>query len=220
MSYIYALVDPLTKAVRYVGKTKNSLTKRLRDHIKDSHRVMTKTGRRKVNKRYAWIISLINKGELPTITLLETVSSVDANDAECSWISQFPNLTNMTPGGDGGDTNTGRKFGARSAEQLKRIADGTRAAMKEENVRAKCRLGNAITRQKMKGSDGKMRPDLVEKIREGAKKRVIVLREGQELHFNSMVEFFSACGVNRNRWNRKVRQGLDPEFTLLSVRRG
>ena len=57
--------------VRYIGKTDDTIYKRLSDHINDSKNIINGIGRKKINKRFSWIISLLNKGELPIVVELE-----------------------------------------------------------------------------------------------------------------------------------------------------
>jgi group I intron endonuclease len=97
---IYTLSDPTTNEVRYVGKTKSSLTTRLSQHIHDSLNNGTNSHKK------AWIKGLILKGLLPIIEKLEIILDNDCwKNREQYWIAQFKswgfNLTNMTDGGDG-----------------------------------------------------------------------------------------------------------------------
>lgn len=92
--YIYALVDPRTDEVRYVGWT-YTLKKRLRTHIIRRHR--------QNNHKAHWIIQLVNQGLEPRMLVLEEGSG-DWQEAERRWIAHYRatgNLTNMTDGGDG-----------------------------------------------------------------------------------------------------------------------
>jgi hypothetical protein len=64
MHYIYHLIDPITKKVRYVGKSTNPKS-RLRSHIKES------TERQNTQKK-KWIYELINQGLEPIIVIVAT----------------------------------------------------------------------------------------------------------------------------------------------------
>ena len=92
---IYTLSDPITNEVRYVGKTKFTLNKRLSQHICE----------KRVSKRTCWIKSITNKGLLPKIELLETCGNENWIDTEKFYISYFKyigvRLVNATCGGDG-----------------------------------------------------------------------------------------------------------------------
>lgn len=93
---IYTLSD--SNGIKYIGKT-TDIKKRLYRHIFDA-----KT-KKKLNKRDAWIKSLIINGEEPIIEILSETNYDDWAFEEQYWISQFKawgfNLKNMTDGGEG-----------------------------------------------------------------------------------------------------------------------
>lgn len=92
---IYVLKHPDTLEVRYVGKTVRSLSKRLGNHIANAKG-------NKHNKHLSnWIINILNKNKRPIIELLEECDYSVWQEREQYWISQFPNLINLTKGGDG-----------------------------------------------------------------------------------------------------------------------
>ena len=96
---IYGLIDPRTGELRYVGKSSSGL-KRPKDHWKPS--ILNKQPTKAIN----WIKSLISKGMLPQIEILEELdSSLLLNDSEKFWIASVKatgaELLNMTNGGDG-----------------------------------------------------------------------------------------------------------------------
>jgi plasmid stabilization system protein ParE len=74
---IYALFDPLTGVVRYVGATIDP-KKRLTQHL------FTKRSR-----IAGWIRELKQRGDLPGIRILEKVAFEDAPDAEQRWIREM-----------------------------------------------------------------------------------------------------------------------------------
>ena len=96
---VYALVDPTSIAVRYVGVSSNGLT-RPRAHRLPSHLA------REVNRRKdAWITSLAERGTNYAIRILEIFESGDlAHAAEPYWIAWFrsvgEHLYNATAGND------------------------------------------------------------------------------------------------------------------------
>jgi len=154
-SYIYALVDPRDKEVRYVGKT-TDLRRRTWSHL---HSVKdTKT-----NKK-AWIRGLQNVNLNPLVMLLAVVPKSLDGIYEIIWIRLLKRkfkLTNITKGGDGGDTlsgthrpkewqdkialsNTGKK---RTEEQRSHIGDANRGrtqTTEEKQIRRKSMLGKNI----------------------------------------------------------------------------
>lgn len=173
MILIYGLIDPKTNEIRYIGKTSKSLEKRLKDHLVDAKSIMNKTStRRKINKRYSWIISLFKDNLSPNIKLIEEVNESNWEERESYWISIFPNLTNMTKGGDGGDTNSGKKFGPRTLKQKEIISIATKEGMKTPSARAGISKGAKAMLAKTINADGTLRKDIVEKIREGSKKKI------------------------------------------------
>ena len=92
---IYVLKHPDTLEIRYVGKTVRSLSKRLGNHIDNAKRS-------KHNKHLSnWILSILALGKRPIIELIEEVDSSVWQDREKYWIAHYPNLINLTYGGDG-----------------------------------------------------------------------------------------------------------------------
>jgi len=60
MNIVYKLVDPITKEIRYIGKTDTDLEKRLYQHV---HRI----DRKRNSPLVLWITSLSLKGLSPII---------------------------------------------------------------------------------------------------------------------------------------------------------
>ncbi len=95
--YIYRLLHPITKEIKYIGKTSN-VQLRLKRHI----------DQRNNGKGYSksWIISLHNVGLKPIIEVIEECLPSIVNSREIYWISYYQsigcNLCNLTKGGDGG----------------------------------------------------------------------------------------------------------------------
>lgn len=91
---IYALIDPRSEEIKYVGKT-NNIKKRIREHIRDEEN----------NLKYAWIKSLKKINLEPGVLILEETNVDESNFWEIFWISQCKSwgfeLKNMTNGGDG-----------------------------------------------------------------------------------------------------------------------
>lgn len=95
---IYALSDPETGEIRYVGKTAQRPARRLNAHIQD---------RAHSHKKY-WIKTLRERGLKPTIEVLETIENSDDRDwqeSERFWIAYLRffgcRLTNLDNGGKG-----------------------------------------------------------------------------------------------------------------------
>lgn len=109
MIFIYALVDPKTWDVRYVGKTNNPSV-RLRDHCKC----------REQYHKDRWIRSLLAHRLKPGMVILSRIDDEsDWQFWEKFWINIFkPQLTNLAPGGEGG----GRLGAHLSAETKAKIS--------------------------------------------------------------------------------------------------
>lgn len=96
--FIYALIDPRTDEMRYIGKTCNP-KERLATHIREARNGSILHSRR-------WIHGVTLSGNLPELVILEECENNDlANESEKFWIASMKfigcNLTNKTSGGDG-----------------------------------------------------------------------------------------------------------------------
>lgn len=97
---IYALVDPIDKNIKYIGRSSNKLS-RPKWHL--SQHTFTKSHL----KVHRWIKGLAQKGLEPKIEILESwqnISNSDLNKSEIKWISIYKplgHLHNLTDGGDG-----------------------------------------------------------------------------------------------------------------------
>lgn len=96
--YIYKLIDPLTNEIRYVGKTKKSLIKRLYEHL-------TLRNLKSNTHKNNWVKKLLNLNVKPKIELIEVVTENNWIDKEIYWIKILRengcNLTNTSDGGEG-----------------------------------------------------------------------------------------------------------------------
>jgi hypothetical protein len=98
---IYAILDPYTNDVRYIGQTINEIESRLAAHISSSKKL-----NRPIHK---WISSLDKK---PKIVCLEkNLSSIkELNSKEILYISLYKNLLNVEEGGHHKIGNRERNF--------------------------------------------------------------------------------------------------------------
>ena len=112
-TFIYALCDPETEEIRYIGKA-NSIRRRYSDHINEC-----KTS--KISHKISWIKSLLSKGKKPLIKILDEVPQDDWKIWEVYYIelykSKGANLTNLTEGGQGGN---GYKHSEESREKMRK----------------------------------------------------------------------------------------------------
>lgn len=95
-TFIYALCEPGTRTVRYIGKANNP-KRRLRQHLRYTIQNETHIGR--------WLRSLVSVGLSPALVVLAEVSRDSWQQEEIRYIRSARilglNLTNGTDGGDG-----------------------------------------------------------------------------------------------------------------------
>lgn len=128
MVNIYTLSHPLTGEIRYVGKTIQTLERRLTTHLADAR------AKRYKNHNCNWIQSLLKQELLPKMELLDCIEDADNWEwLESYWISQLKDwgfrLTNLTDGGDG---NKGQVF---SRESIQKRADKNRGQKRTEEFK-------------------------------------------------------------------------------------
>lgn len=116
---IYALVDPRSSEVRYVGKTQRSLAARIRQHLWRKNL----TPRRHSS---CWLAGLVADGLSPKPLVLEEVpEDGDWQAAERKWIAHYresgARLTNLTDGGEG---VAGYRMPAERRQQLSEALKG------------------------------------------------------------------------------------------------
>lgn len=93
---IYGIICPISKSVKYVGKTHYSLKDRLSHHI---------SNKKDNSKKRKWILKLLSQNMRPEICLLEIVKNGhEIDNCEKWWINKFGlnNLLNENIGGGGG----------------------------------------------------------------------------------------------------------------------
>jgi group I intron endonuclease len=154
---VYLLTDPkFPDVARYVGKTTQSLHRRLTKHVQPSYL-------KEPSHKNNWLKTVLKHGRYPEIKILETCCDlVSMNEAEQAWISYFRRegapLTNMTEGGDGFSpghkmptaaierirkANTGQK---KSPETRKKISEAKRGIPVSEETRLKMSAGQRRSR--------------------------------------------------------------------------
>lgn len=161
MVFIYALIDPFTCKIRYIGKTV-----RLKERLQNQCNEKTKT------YRSNWIQSILSKGKKPIQVVLQELSdSEDWQEAERKWIRIARkygwNLVNTTDGGDGvlnisGEgklkmlaTWKGRKH---KPESLIKLSIASKGRVKPESAKK-------LVSEKMKGREILWKDKLQEKLR-------------------------------------------------------
>lgn len=133
--FIYGLIDPRTNELRYVGQTKQSLSRRCNGHICDSRRGRTHCA--------TWIRCLLAQNLKPEIFLIEEMNSENWDEAERFWISYFRfvgcDLTNHREGGGCNYTLTPEHRAKLSAAAKVRVfSPETRAKLSAARKRRVC----------------------------------------------------------------------------------
>lgn len=112
-TFIYTLSD--ISGIRYIGKADKPFD-RLKDHLKES--------KKKRTRKEKWIYSLLQKGELPKLEILDEVSYNDWGFFEKYWISQFKawnfSIINGTEGGEGSNGFKGKKHSEVTKEKCRK----------------------------------------------------------------------------------------------------
>lgn len=126
---IYALLDPDTKAVRYIGISSTGL-KRPNEHKKTS-------SMRYNTHKNNWIKSLLNVGKMYDIRVIEYVNEDELNDRGVYWIAKYRmsgyDLVNATDGGEG-------TLGMIVTDETKRKISEARKKFYENNPEMKLEL--------------------------------------------------------------------------------
>lgn len=115
--FIYALCEPGTRTVRYIGKTSRP-EKRLREHLASAPRKRT--------HRDCWLSSILLSGQVPTMEILDEVPQEDWEFFERGYIQVHReagfDLTNSTDGGDG--VSEGTKLSEEHKAKISRAVKG------------------------------------------------------------------------------------------------
>lgn len=129
---VYALCDPFSGKVRYVGKT---------DRPKRRHAAHMSSAKRGVKRYvYDWIRSLLSRGGEPGMHILEwCVSDEEASWAEKWFIEKFRKIYALTNLTDGGDGFSGMKF---SDEHREKLAERKRGRKLTEEHKRKISRSN------------------------------------------------------------------------------
>jgi hypothetical protein len=124
--FIYTLSCPISKTIRYVGKTKN-LKLRLNEHILTSNKNKTHKDR--------WIQKILFLKQKPIIEILDEVNENEWQFWEKFYISLLKswnfNLTNHTGGGEGNDNWNGKNL---TEEHKKNISDALKNSKKFKDL--------------------------------------------------------------------------------------
>jgi hypothetical protein len=138
--YIYTLEHPLTGEIRYVGKTVNP-KKRESDHCSKSVQLLNQ---RHLSK---WILSLLNQGLKPKMTIIDSTDLIDWQWLEIYWISQFKTWGfNLTNNAIGGNSNHGFKMSEEFCKKQSQLKKGRKQSKEQiDNFRERIK-GNTYCR--------------------------------------------------------------------------
>lgn len=163
---VYALIDPESREVRYVGETVRKAAIRMSQHLRAAKEKTTPP----VN---AWMRGLVERGGLPEMLELEEYADRQAmHDGECYWITQFKAMgARLLNVAEGGSSRKGYRHSAETRERWSRERRGEKAGNygKRRTHEQKAMFAE-ITRQRWKERPhpmlGKPRPpETVEKMR-------------------------------------------------------
>ena len=202
MAIIYALCDPITEDVRYVGKA-ICLSARLKSHKNE----------KRDTRKCRWLESLWKQGLSPIVKELETVTNEKWEEAEIRWIAFYRelgcDLCNHTTGGEGlsnASEETRRKL---SVIQKGRLSDPVyrakiytpeRSAKISKSLTGKPKTPEHV--RKLPQNQPKVKPLPEVKIRKSTKGRKI--SEGEKLSRS-----LSLKGKPKSESHKeKIRQGL------------
>ncbi|MGV1682921.1 GIY-YIG nuclease family protein [Sphingopyxis sp. NJF-3] len=134
MGYIYALRDPRTCEVRYIGFSTDP-DARLRAHIQKARSGHT------THHCARWIMKLIREGSSPECVILHELGDDESwQDCERRWIEEYrargARLTNMTKGGEGFVGLSDEAIARRVATRRETIADPIKGKRFRESVAA------------------------------------------------------------------------------------
>ena len=176
MVHIYGLADPITKDIRYIGKSIR-VKGRYNDHLNDKSKTY------KAN----WITSLRKRGLKPFLIILEELNDTDDwQKVEIEWIKKAKKsgwkLVNATDGGDGvtnisGEgyermrtTWIGRKHTPETLIKLSKASKGRRKTKEQKEAMSKIMKGREIKwKDKLKVAVRKFTPKKVKEIKQELK---------------------------------------------------
>lgn len=165
--YIYALSDPRTNMVRYVGKTVDPVA-RLYGHI---------LARRSNTHKTAWIGQMKRDGVKPKMDILEVIENSNDQDwqkAEDFWINYLrmigSDLTNLMSGGMGG-RRANEESKRKASEGMKAYYVAHPEARVARALESANRKHDPETIEKMRRAKASISPETRNRISTSAKKR-------------------------------------------------
>lgn len=189
---IYALYDPTTSTIRYIGRTRRKLNKRLAGHVHNA----AKQGMN--SHKCCWIRSLLKNGIRPKIRLLKVLKDVtwaESHLVEKDIIQKYLIRHRLVNGDDRGPGHTGAKNGTPEAE-ASRIAKLKEFYSKDKN---KTNFYNEIHCYDSEGKFYKSYESTILAAKElGISRTQITNHRSRRDNYNSQV--VSICGYNFSKY--------------------
>lgn len=139
MIKIYTINDPDTLEIKYIGKTIQSLKKRLSGHV-------TKSKYNRSTHVSCWIYKLLKNNKKPIIKLLEECSSNNWAEREKYWISYYKNIIyNHSIGGESGAL--GYKCTDKHKNKISSSLKGRKRSLQERENISKGSLGKKLSEE-------------------------------------------------------------------------
>lgn len=114
---IYALLDPTTNELRYIGLSKR-INIRYKEHCKNT---ITKKG----THLFHWLKKLLNNNKFPILKILEECSIEKLAQQEKYWIKFYKDLgCNLVNHSDGGESFDGFKCSEETKEKISKTLTG------------------------------------------------------------------------------------------------
>ena len=219
---IYFLIDPITKEVRYVGKTTKILQKRLfNGHLKD------KTKTHKTN----WLNSLKKQGLIPEIKLVKVCKNEElCNFSEKFYIKLFGRadknmgiLVNSTDGGEGtpgkvltdetknkiGSSNKGKGLGKIVSEETKEKMRISHKSITQETKDKIKTIVSSVNLNKKASEETRQKMSLSQSLRESPTQKTKDKISNTLLGFKNLNTSSKYIGVSfivsQNLWRATIR---------------
>jgi len=195
-TFIYALIDPESREVHYIGKA-DDMKARLRNHLHKSALEIR-------CRRTSWIKGLLKQGKKPLMVMLEEVGQEHWKQRECYWIAFYrgigAHLMNTAEGGSGG---------MKSEWITPEMRGNMRAAQlgKKRSEESRKKQGDAI-RGRKRGEAFSLKMSLVNKgqviaphtraaqLASAEKEYIVTAPDGTETTIKNLKQFCHERGLN------------------------
>lgn len=177
LASVYALIDPRTYQIRYVGQTIQELKQRLAEHVS-----LAKRNKVKNQHVYNWISQLLRRDLEPRIVLLEKTTNELVTDREKYWINHLLKNGNALTNKNLDPHEVHNKGIPHKPETIRKL----RLAKKKQDAvcppfkgRKHSEKTKKIMSEKKKGISGKEHPMYGRKHTEEAKRRMSLSKKGK-----------------------------------------